>query len=262
MNKSKPLVFLIALSLPATMSLAADETAGAAPAVDTSSWKCKFCAFEEGRSGSIDLGLGAVSDDSFKFGEYNGLNEKGGYLIGNAEVRSRAKDASYWNLNVSDIGLDSRELQAETGKQGKYKLFFGYDELPHFISDSASTPFLGTGGDSLTLPPGWVRAGTTGGMSALPGNLDDVDLDTKRKRLSVGASFISDSNWEYAVKVRHETKEGTMRVGGAFFFNSAQLVMPVDYVTDQVDVSASYRPPNGRRVSATTDRCFATAPRR
>ena len=48
------------------------------------------------------------------------------------------------------------------------------------------------------------------------------------------------SDWEYAVNFRHETKDGTKRTAGAFFVNSAQLVEPVDYVTDQVDASASY----------------------
>jgi MtrB/PioB family decaheme-associated outer membrane protein len=231
---------LIALSLAATMAIAADETTGATTAVDTSSWKCKFCAFEEGASGTIDVGAGYVSDNSFKFGEFNGLNEQGAYFVGGADLRSRAKDGGFWNLTATDLGLDSRELRAEGGRQGKYRLFLDYDELPHFISDSGRTPFLGVGGDSLTLPPGWVRAGSTGGMTALAGTLHDVDLETKRKHVSVGASLIAGPHWEYAVKVQHETKEGTMRTAGAFLFTSTQLVMPVDYVTDQVDVTASY----------------------
>lgn len=237
MKTLKSIFLLIALSIPPSFVFAADGGGGP---VDTSKWRCKFCEFEEGRSGTLDVGLGYVSHDSFKFGEYTGLNKKGAYFVGDGAVRSRDKEANYWNLDVSNIGLDSRELRAETGKQGKYKLFLDYDELPHFISDSASTPLLGTGGNSLTLPPGWVRAGTTSGMTALNANLHDVDLETKRKRVSVGASLISDSNWQYNVKVRHETKEGTMRIGGPFYFGSTQLVMPVDYVTDQVDVSASY----------------------
>lgn len=240
MKTTTSLAVVLVLSIPATWSLAADDaTSGAA--VDTSNWKCELCPFEEpGRSGSVDVGLGNVSEDSFKFGEYTGLNEKGGYLIGNAELRLRGEDAHYWNINASNLGFDSRELTAEGGRQGKYKLFFDYDELPHFISDSASTPLLSAGTNSLTLPPGWVRAGSTAGMTALAGNLREVDLKTKRKRLGLGATFITDSHWEYAVKVRHETKEGTMRVGGAFFFSATQLVMPIDYTTDQLDVSASY----------------------
>jgi MtrB/PioB family decaheme-associated outer membrane protein len=236
--RSLPVVFV--LSLPAMSALAADDTTGGS-AVDTSNWKCESCPFEKaGKTGSIDLGVGYVSNDSFKFGEYTGLNEKGGYLVGNAELRQRGENAYYWNLNAYNLGLDSRELQAEGGRQGKYKLLFDYDELPHFISDSASTPLLGTGTNSLTLPPGWVRAGSTAGMTALAGNLREVGLETKRKRLTVGAEFITDTRWEYSVKVRHETKEGTMRVGGAFFFSATQLVVPVDYTTDQLDVSASY----------------------
>jgi MtrB/PioB family decaheme-associated outer membrane protein len=56
----------------------------------------------------------------------------------------------------------------------------------------------------------------------------------------VGASWIPTSNWEYAVNFRHETKDGTKRTAGSFFANTAQLIEPVDYVTDQVDASASY----------------------
>ena len=231
---------MIVLSIPAALTLAADNTTTDAP-VDTSNWKCESCPFEKaGKTGSIDLGVGYVSDDSFKFGEYTGLNEKGGYLVGDAELRLRGEDAYYWNLNAYNLGLDSRELQAEGGRQGKYKLLFDYDELPHFISDSASTPLLGTATNSLTLPGGWVRAGSTAGMTAIAGNLRAVDLETKRKRLGLGATFITESHWEYSIKVRHETKEGTMRVGGSFYSNATQLVMPVDFTTDQLDVSASY----------------------
>jgi MtrB/PioB family decaheme-associated outer membrane protein len=57
----------------------------------------------------------------------------------------------------------------------------------------------------------------------------------------VGASWNRSSKWEYALNFRHDTREGNiLRTGGAFFVNTAQLVEPVDYVTDQVDASASY----------------------
>ncbi len=74
----------------------------------------------------------------------------------------------------------------------------------------------------------------------LAGTLRTVDIGTKRKRLGVGASWIPNSNWEYAVNFRHETKDGTQRTAGAFYVNTSQLIAPVDYVTDQVDASASY----------------------
>ena len=242
MKTTTSLFPLLILSLQVTSAIAADtgEAGGTLPAVDMTEWKCKYCAFEEGFSGTVDLGLGYVSTDSYKFGEYTGLTDEGLYLIGDADLRYRGADASYLNVDVSRLGLDSRSLGVEGGKQGKYKLTFEYDELPHYISDSVSTPFLGTGTDTLTLPPTWVGAGSTGGMTDLANSLHSVNLDTKRKRLGLGAAFASGSQWEYAVKVRHEVREGTQRTAGNFFFSTAQLVMPVDTVTDQVDASATY----------------------
>lgn len=214
------------------------------PAVDTSNWKCEYCAFEEGFSGEVEVGAGHVSGDSFKFGEYNGLEEEGGFFVGNATARYRAEDATYLDLLFYDLGLDSRSLRVEGGKQGKYKLFLEYDEIPHNISDSTATPYRGTGSETLSLPAGWVDAGSTAGMSALGGSLRDVDLHTKRERVGVGVAFVPRSNWQTAVQYRHEEKEGKMATAGSFFFNAAQLVEPVDYVTDQVDASVSYSASN------------------
>jgi len=226
---------LFLLSAQAATALAADN---AVP--DTSQWVCKFCAFDEGFSGTVDFGIGNVSEDSFKFGEYSGLYEKGVFLIGDAALRSRGENANYWNVDASNLGLDSRSLGVEGGKQGTYKIHFNYDELPHYISDSTATPFLGSETDTLTLPGTWVPAGNTAGMTDLANSLQPVDLETKRKRLGLGVSLASVRDWEFAVNVRHETKEGTQRIAGTFFFNAAQLVQPVDYETNQVDVSASY----------------------
>jgi MtrB/PioB family decaheme-associated outer membrane protein len=233
MKTARGLLLFVALS----MQLPAHA---AEPEVDTSKWRCKYCPFEEGYSGDVEFGAGYVSEDSFKFGEYTGLHEDGGFFVGNANIRYRGEDAAYMDLSVDDAGLDSRSLDFEGGRQGKYKLFLEYDEIPHYISDSAKTPLRGTGGESLRLPPGWVTAPTTGGMTALDSSLRDVDLQTERKRIGVGMSFIPASRWEYEVKYRHETKEGERGIAGSFIANASELVAPVDYETDQLDVTASY----------------------
>jgi len=235
MKISIKLLPLFILSAQAATAVAADNTA-----VDTSQWACKYCAYEKGLSGSVDLGLGYVSEDSFKYGEYSGLNEKGGFIIGNAMLQARGENANYWNVDATNLGLDTRTFGVEGGKQGTYKVIIKYDELPHNISDSAVTPYLGSGTDTLTLPGTWVKAGDTAGMTNLASSLQPVDLETKRKRLGLGASLLSVRDWVFAVNARHETKEGTQRIAGTFTFSAAQLVQPVDYVTNQVDVSASY----------------------
>jgi len=232
---------LFILSMQAALvgkALAAD--ADSPNAVDTSDWKCKYCAFEEGTSGYVEGGIGYVSTDSYKFGEYTGLNEEGVYALLGAGVRVRGDEASYWNIDANNLGLDTRSLAVEGGKQGRYKITLKYDELPHYISDSVATPFLGAGTGSLTLPGTWVRAGTTAGMTDLANSLHPENLEASRKRVGIGVSWLTEKSWEYAVNVRHETKEGTQRTAGSFFFSTAQLVLPVDTVTNQIDASASY----------------------
>jgi len=230
------LLSICSLSIPAALAVADD-----AASVDTTNWSCKYCAFEEaGFTGLLDLGVGYISDDSYKFGEYTGMHEKGAYFIGNAAMRLRGENANYWDIDITNAGLDSRSLSIEGGKQGTYSLNFDYAELPHYISDSVSTPFLGVGSTNLTLPGTWVRGVSTDTMTDLPNSLHSAELQTSRKRAGVGATLVASDKWEFGASYRQEKREGTQAVGSAFFFNSAQLIMPVDYETQQIDVSASY----------------------
>jgi MtrB/PioB family decaheme-associated outer membrane protein len=240
---------LVALTLQISMAFAQDPSAAetpaiaaesATPAVDTAKWKCKFCEFEEGWYADVTLGIGQVSEDSSKFGEYNGLQESGSYLIGDAGARYRSEDATYLDLSVADFGLDTRSLAIAGGKQGSYDLSLSYHEIPHYGSAPASTPYLGNGGDVLTLPAGWVRSSTTTGMTALAANLREVELKTERKRLGTGISITTESPWNYELDLRHEDKDGSKLGGGSFLFSSAQLVEPVDYVTDEIDAAVTY----------------------
>jgi MtrB/PioB family decaheme-associated outer membrane protein len=225
------------LLLLSTLSVLSAAATGQA-AVDTSEWKCELCKFKDGFSGAAELGGGDVSDSSAKFGEYNGLDEEGGFLIADGAARFRGADGAYWDIDASNLGLDTRSVAAEGGRQGKYSLFLNYDEIPHVLSDSAKSPFIGNGRASLTLPAGFPAATT--GLMPLVSTLQPADLESKREDLGVGASFTPVRAWEFAANFRHQTRDGTKRATGAFFVNASQLVAPVDYETDQMDVSTSY----------------------
>ncbi|MDX1487679.1 MAG: MtrB/PioB family decaheme-associated outer membrane protein, partial [Acidiferrobacterales bacterium] len=248
MNMPKNSILLMVLLSAAPIVTAAEkDDAGSTLPVDTSKWECKFCAFELGHSGYVDAGAGYLSDDSFKFGEYTGLTDEGAYLIGDAQYRYRGKGAHYLDLDAQNLGLDSRWMQVEGGKQGTYELFLDYYELPHFISDSAVTPFAGSGDENLTLRSNWVPAGTTSGMTALNSSLSQRDIETKRRSLGLGVKFFPGSKWQTAIKGRHEIKEGKLGLAGASLFTATQFLQPIDYVTDELDVSATY---SGQRFQA------------
>ena len=148
-----------ALLLVVAFAPAMGAEAEDAPAVDTSKWVCKYCTFEDpGGSFTPNFGVGYVSDDSAKFGEYNGLEDEGSYVVADADGRYRGKDGLWFDLSAVDLGLDSRFLGIEGGRQGQYQLHLSYKQLPHHINDTALSPFLGAGTASLR-PAGRSRRG-------------------------------------------------------------------------------------------------------
>jgi len=210
------------------------------PEPDTSKWRCRLCPFPSGWDGYADVGVGDVSDDSYRFGDYRGLEEKGTYGIAGGELRYRGEEGGYLDVTGSELGLDTRSVRAEGGTQGSYRLWLEYDELPHFIADDTRTVFSGAGTDTLTLPGGWTRADDTGGMTALGGSLQDVTIDRERKSGALGLDVLQGDHWKYSVEARKHTQEGNRVQGGSFLFRSALLPAPVDYETDQVNASVRY----------------------
>lgn len=107
----------------------------------------------------VEVGAGNVSKDSFKFGEYNGLERKGVYGVGNLDLRGGGSydsdNAQRWRIKGTNLGLDTRDVTGEYGQQGKFRFNFGYDELLRNRSDSYQTPYFGSGTNNLTLPGNW-----------------------------------------------------------------------------------------------------------
>ena len=231
MKTHSPLFLLAALGLLSTAGVAL-----AAP--DTSNWKCESCPYPKATTGSVDVGLVAVSDDSAKFGDYTGLNEKGAKLALGGTLSVRSGSAYYADLTAANLGLDSRSVSLRNGHEGIYSLSLAYAELPRYLSDGAMSPFQGIGSNVLTLPTGYPAAGTS--SMPLSSSLQPVDIGFKKKRFDLAASVVSFRNWTYRAGYSHDARTGTRPVTASFFATAAQLVAPVDLVTDQVEVSAAY----------------------
>ena len=107
----------------------------------------------------VNAGVVGVSKDSNKAGEYDGLEKKGLRPTGNLDLRGGGSydsgDATRWRIQGTDLGLETRNLQAEYGEQGRFRFNFGYDEILHQLSDTYQTPLQGAGSTHLTLPSNW-----------------------------------------------------------------------------------------------------------
>lgn len=196
----------------------------------------------------IELGGGYSSEDSFKFGEYSCLVNRGGFVIGNLHIQQRADTNSdstdYWKIDGRNLGLSSRFIRGEYGQQGKGKLFFEYNQTPHYIWDDAKTPFIANG-NSLELPFGWVPGPTAAAMTNLNSSPQPVSIATERHKYLSGASWQFGPQWAANIKYFHEKKDGLDITSGIFGTTggnplAAVLPRPINQDTDDVNVELSY----------------------
>jgi len=229
---------LLQLGALGALSAAASNALG----VDTSQWKCETCPFEKaGRSGSMEAGVIGVSDASQKFGDFTGLNRQGAYLGLGGDVRYRGDDGVYGSVTATNLGLETRAIDFDGGREGLYTLRLGYAEIPRFQAEGAVTPFLGNGGSRLTLPAGFPALDTA--SMPLATTLQPVDISSKRQRFDAGFAWIAGEQWSTQLTFRRDVRDGLQRISGSFFSSASQMAMPLDQTTDQLAVSATYATP-------------------
>lgn len=214
-----------------------DNAAG----VDTSEWKCESCPFQKEYEADATAGVLYADEDSAKFGEYNGLDEKGAYADVSAYGSSRSESGAYYGYDLTDLGLDTREAEFVAGKEGVIEGRLYYDELPHRVWDTTVTPFGRSGKDTLVLPSGWVRAPATSGMTSLAGSLSQVDVGTDRTTIGAGLAYLFGANLEFFADYSRQEIEGSKLASANFLFQSLQFAEPVDASHDQFEVGATYR---------------------
>jgi MtrB/PioB family decaheme-associated outer membrane protein len=199
---------------------------------------------------NVEFGFIYNSEDSFKFGEYTGLEEEGFYadFNFNVDLLTPYDDDStrYAEFYGTDVGLDSRSVYAEYGQQGRYSAYVEYDQIPHFRLDDARTPFVGAGTNNQTLPAGWPTTATDTAQFPLGSTARQVDVETERKKAGGGFTWIPLENWQVRGNYHHEIKDGTETLasifaqGGGGNLRSSILIVPVDYETDEFDTGVSY----------------------
>jgi MtrB/PioB family decaheme-associated outer membrane protein len=254
----KPAVAAVRLAL---IALAAAPAAYAADAPTT--------------GGEITVGGGYVSEDSAKFGEYNGLDKKGGYGIVDFGVWGNSPtDATRWKILGTDLGLDTRAVKGEYGQQGAFRIDFGYEEIVKNRSDTYQTPYQGAGGNNFTVPSTWVTtrvpqvnatavnfrslSPTTGLAPALVNGVStpptaaqqaivnsiiaadvplfrNFDVGTKRERYDGGFAYALNTQWSVKGSVRHEDKTGTKLLAAVSSQVSENAVVLPDPIDQTTD---------------------------
>lgn len=204
-----------------------------------------------------ELGVGQVSEEAFRFGEYSGLEEEGVFVIGNISFQRRAvfddQDTTYFSLRGTDLGLTSRSLQFEYGQQGLFNIQLGFSQIPKNMIVDARTPYLfADDGTVLVSPANWVPGDRdTSEMTELAASLNDIAFEHSRERYSGGFSLLPAKNWAITTNFTRELKDGSRTIAALFGTNggnpgAAIIPEPIDYKTDTFDVSLGYTGKKGQ----------------
>ena len=250
MNECRPLwrtIAATALALATSGALAQttgegiDDTSPYTPLMlvnrpSPNSWQSDY-------SGTAQFGLGYTSDDNYRFGEYNGLSEQGATLIGDLQWQDFHSSDNYWQLSLSDLGLDTREGELTWGRIDRLRLTMGFDSQQQVRNDSGQTPFQGN--VNQVLPDNWVSGQTTADFVTLNDSLRDFDRILNRDKVFVGVDAKLNDNWHMDSHLSYEEKEGHGDAGAGIYINGAAadavlLRSPVDYGTTEFDLGLGY----------------------
>ncbi len=177
---------------------------------------------------SAQFGLGYVDKDNGRFGQYNGLNEKGGYGLLDFDYVKRDDATGQWlRFRGRNIGLDHRELRFEHEVQGNWGYYIDFSQTPRHEPYTASTAVTGIGASNLTIP-GVATAGPA------------LRLKTEREMLGLGFNKNLSGNWDFKVTFRNEEKDGARVFArgtpGAFEFAPE----PINSTTRQIGATLNY----------------------
>jgi MtrB/PioB family decaheme-associated outer membrane protein len=200
----------------------------------------------------VRLGGYYVGEDSYRYGKYSGLTDKGFEPLVDFIWQKRPEwdsgDTVRWRLQGWRLGLDSRRLAFDYNDQGKQKLHFDYRSIPNNRFDDGMTPYRAQQPGAWNLAPDWAVApgsSNTLGFTNLQETLVNLKVDTKRQWFDLGIERKLGPAWMLDVDWKHETKEG-VRTFGSIFGHAASnprsviLPAPVDWTTDILEAMFKY----------------------
>lgn len=179
----------------------------------------------------VSLGAGFVFDDNQRFGQYTGLRDRGWYGLLDFNIIKRDDPTGTWFRAFGrNVGFDDRQVRVDVERQGNWRFFVDYSQIPNFIPYTVNTRLLGIGTPNQTV-------------NGSPTFQSRDDLETKRDTWTLGFGKNLPAGWDFQVRYQNQNKEGSRLYGqGSIGGGNPQnfLAEPIDYDTDQLEATVGY----------------------
>jgi MtrB/PioB family decaheme-associated outer membrane protein len=229
---------------------------------------------------NIGVGIGGVfGQNPDQAGRYSGMNTDGAYGgLYHLDLTGRSawdgQSTRYFSLTADDLMLNAGgnfssgvgssngfgngtanslanggSIALKVGEQGTWSFGVTYDAITYTgnVIDSIYTVTgskatlnnnLAPWGGATSLAAGPTTSFTVAGLNAT-GAMLPVQVGTRRDIL--GANFKYQwQDWTFTGAIRHEEKNGSMEEAFDGPWGGTAFAMPINYVTDRYDLSASY----------------------
>lgn len=172
---------------------------------------------------TVSVGVGYISDDKERFGQYTGMRDERAYGLLDLDVVKRDDSTGTWILlDGRNLGLENRELRFEHRRQGDWGYFIDFSQTPRYSQYTVNTGLSGIG------TPNQIVNGEA---------LRDVELKTERTATTVGFDKVLPAAFDVQVRFRNEEKTGSRLFGRTGFDFLAE---PIDSSTQQVEATLGY----------------------
>jgi MtrB/PioB family decaheme-associated outer membrane protein len=172
---------------------------------------------------TVRAGAGWLSDDNRRFGQYTGVKDQGGYLLLDMDYVRRDDTTGTWSRFLGrNVGLDNRELRGEFERQGNWRGFIEFNQIPRNEPVTFMTGLTGIGTAQQTLNGTAIRK---------------VELDTRRDRLSFGFDKQLGAGLDFQARYTTEDKKGSRIFGRG---TAEFLTDPIDYNAKQLEATLGY----------------------
>lgn len=181
-------------------------------------------------SSSVSVGAGSWDHDRQQLGAYDGMSKNQPHLLLDADIQKRDDESGTWTtLKARNLGLETRDLQAEFLKQGDWGVGIEFDQLESLAPYTINTNHLGIGSINQTL-------GTNIPNTAI-GSGANYQFGTKREKFGINGYKNLMENVDLRIKFSTETKDGERITSNGSALFVADLI---DYTTDKLDASLDY----------------------
>ena len=101
---------------------------------------------------TVNVGVGYVDKDNQRFGQYNGLTDKGAYGIIDFSLNKRDDSTGTWfRLQGRNLGFKDPDLHLEQRRQGDWGYYIDYSRIPRYEPYTVNTGLQGLGSTSQTV---------------------------------------------------------------------------------------------------------------